>query len=369
MEEYNDNSYANSLSAVCEEDVLAAHQQAFKTGNITKKISLALQGGGAHGAFTWGVLEKILEDGRIEIEALCGTSAGAMNAVVVAYGLQTGGRQGAIDLLERFWRKISRHQHFSLLQPSFIDKRLANGRLDYSPIYQMFDFYSMLFSPYQFNPMDYNPLRNTLLELIDFNKLREFKAMKLFVCATNVRTSRAKVFDISEMSVDAVLASACLPFLFKAVEIDGEHYWDGGYMGNPPIFPLIDGAESADILLIQINPIKIDKVPQTAEEIRDRVNTLSFNSSLMHEMRRVNFVQKMLADGYNMHGILRNLRIHNINPEAALGRLSVATKMNADWTFLQKLRRLGHAMAEDWLRDHFQDVGVTSSCDVKEIFL
>jgi NTE family protein len=354
----------DTTEAVCTDNAYAQ-----STATATKKISLALQGGGAHGAFTWGVLEKILEDPRIDIEALCGTSAGAMNAVIVAYGLQTGGRQGAIDLLEKFWKKVSSQQQFSLLQPSLIDKKISNGRLDYSPAYQMFDFYSMLFSPYQFNPMDYNPLRKTLSDFVNFEELRKNESIKLFVCATNVRTSRAKVFEMSEMSVDAVLASACLPFLFKAVEIDGESYWDGGYMGNPPIFPLIDGAESADILLIQINPIKIDKVPQTAEEIRDRVNTLSFNSSLMHEMRRVNFVQKMLSDGYNMHGVLRNLRIHNINPEIALGSLGVSSKMNAEWSFLQKLRKLGHAMAADWIRKNFDQIGVSSTCDVKEIFL
>lgn len=367
MEEYNQYPFNSVETASLHGEMIEAATP--PVAKKKKKISLALQGGGAHGAFTWGVLEKLLEDGRIEIEALCGTSAGAMNSVIVAYGLQTGGRKGAIALLEKFWMRVSQQQQFSILQPSFLDKKCGNGRLDYSPIYKMFDFYSMLYSPYQFNPTDYNPLRDTLLEFVDFEALRKNTAIKLFACATNVRTSRAKIFDMSEISVDAVLASACLPFLFKAVEIDGEHYWDGGYMGNPPIFPLIDGAESADILLVQINPIKIDKVPKSAEEIRDRINTLSFNSSLMHEMRRVNFVQKMLSDGYNMHGILRNLRIHNINPEVALGSLGASSKMNADWNFLQKLRQLGHAMATDWLRTNFDDIGINSTCDVKEIFL
>ena len=341
------------------------------TGNKTetKKISLALQGGGAHGAFTWGVLETLLSDERISIEAICGTSAGAMNALMVTYGLTTGGRQGALDMLEKFWRRTSEQQRFSILQPSLPDKLLGNGRLDYSPAYYLFDFASLLLSPYQFNPSDYNPLREMLLEMVDFDRLRVEGKTKLFVSATNVLRGRARVFSLQEMTVDAVLASACLPFLFKAVEIEGEYYWDGGYMGNPPIFPLIDGAESADILLIQINPVSIPKVPRTPDEIRDRVNTLSFNSSLMHEMRRVNFVQRMLHDGYDMNGILRDLHIHNINPEAAMGTLSVSSKLNADWKFLNQLRSLGHAMASDWLAENYQYIGVKGTCDVKECFL
>lgn len=376
MQEFNDYQFSGIQALETDSE---PYNQSFKVSlpeppvsapkNGTKKISLALQGGGAHGAFTWGVLETLLQDERVNIEAISGTSAGAMNALMVAYGTATGGRKGAIDLLAKFWKRTSEQQRFSILQPSLIDRKLGNGRLDYSPAYHLFDFYSLLFSPYQFNPTDFNPLRDTLLELVDFDRLKAEGKMKIFVSATNVRTSRAKVFTREEITVDSVLASACLPYLFKAVEIEGEHYWDGGYMGNPPIFPLIDEAETADILLIQINPIVTEKVPKTSDEIRDRVNTLSFNSSLMHEMRRVNFVQRMLADGYDMNGILRNLYIHNINPEVALGQLNVSSKLNVDWKFLNQLRALGHAMAKDWLRDNFEFIGQKSTCDVKESFL
>ncbi|MGD1839306.1 MAG: patatin-like phospholipase family protein [Thermonemataceae bacterium] len=336
-----------------------------------KKLDLALQGGGSHGAFTWGVLERLLEDERIDIDGLCGTSAGAMNAVIVAYGMQQGGRQGAIDLLQKFWKQISRQQRFSLLQPSLFDRAIGGGgTLDYSPIYQMFDFYTMLFSPYQFNPLNYNPLKDILEDLIDFDELRSCKETKLFVCATNVRTGRAKVFTNEEMSIDAILASACLPFLFKAVEIDGEAYWDGGYMGNPPIFPLIDDLDVSDILIIQINPINIEEIPRTADEIRDRINTLSFNTSLMHEMRRVNLVQRLLELGLTMGDPkARKLNIHQINPEELLRKMSVSSKLNADWKFLLKLKAFGREAAGQWLEENFEQIGIASTCDLREVFL
>ena len=334
-----------------------------------KKISLALQGGGSHGAFTWGVLERFLEDGRVHMDAFCGTSAGAMNAAVAAYGIHQNGRQGALELLERFWRAISRSQRFSLLQPSLLDKRFNSGRLDYSPAYLLFDMYSLVFSPYQFNPLDINPLRQILLELIDFEALRTCECTKLFVCATNVRTTRAKVFNMREISADAVLASACLPYLFKAVEIEGEAYWDGGFMGNPPIFPLIDKAEAADIVLIQINPIEIDYIPKTADEIRNRANEISFNASLMHEMRRVNFVQKMLARGMNLENKLRDLRIHAVAPTSQIAFYGASSKLNADWSFIRQLRKQGHAAADEWLEKNFDKIGKESTCDVQEEFL
>ncbi len=334
-----------------------------------KLLDFALQGGGSHGAFTWGVLERFLEDERISIAGLCGTSAGAMNATVLAYGLQVGGRQGAIDLLYKFWKKVSDQQNFSLLQPSFWDRVYGNGGMHLSPLYWWFESISKMYSPYQLNPLDINPLQDILEELIDFDQLRSCKVTQLFVCATNVKTSRAKVFELKEINVKAVLASACLPFVFKAVEIDGEHYWDGGFMGNPPIFPLIDKTQTDDILLIQINPIVIDKVPTTADEIADRINELSFNSSLMHEMRKVNFVRKMMAKGFDMDGVVRRINIHNINPEKKLANMGVSSKMNADWHFINRLRNMGREMAEEWLAENFDKIGVDSTCDIQSVFL
>ena len=264
-----------------------------------KNINLALQGGGSHGAFTWGVMERLLEEETIAFEGLCGTSAGAMNAVVAAYGLHKGGREGAISLLNKFWKQISRSQAFSPLQPSMLDRLWGNGSLQFSPAYYMFDVFTLMYSPYQFNPFNLNPLRSILENLVDFEDLQQSQ-QKLFVCATNVRTSRVKVFKCNEVCVDATLASACLPFLFQAVEIRGEAYWDGGYMGNPPLFPLIDNTKSSDIMIIQLNPVNQIEIPTTVEEIRDRVNEIGFNSSLMWEMRKINFVKKMMSRDIDM---------------------------------------------------------------------
>ncbi len=333
-----------------------------------KTIDVALQGGGSHGAFTWGVLERLLEVRSLVIEGVCGTSAGAMNATMLAYGMHVGGRQGAIEMLEKFWKKASSYQRQTILQPSWLDKLFGQGRLDYSPAYYWLDYFTMSFSPYQFNPTDINPLKDLLEELVDFDVLRKSEAVKLFVCATNVRTGRAKVFSGKEISCDAVMASACLPHIFKAVEIDGEAYWDGGFMGNPPIFPLIDDTETEDILLIQINPINIEHIPHTAAEIRDRINELSFNASLMHEMRRIRFVQRLLELGVN-DGRLRNLHVHAINAESEMNKLGVTSKLNTDWDFIQRLRNIGRRKAEEWLAQNYDKIGEASTCDIREMFL
>ncbi len=334
-----------------------------------KAIDLALQGGGSHGAFTWGVLERLLEVESIVIEGVCGTSAGAMNATLLAYGMHKGGRQGAIKLLNKFWKRTAEQQKYSLIKPSWLDKWIGNGRMDYSPYYYAVDYFTMVFSPYQFNPMDYNPIKDLLLELVDFEELRKSTAIKLFVCATNVRTSRAKVFTLEEISVEAVLASACLPQLFKAVEIDGEAYWDGGYMGNPPMFPLIDNTETEDIVLIQINPIKIKNIPKTSLEIRDRINELSFNASLMHEMRRINFVQKNLHLGLEHHEKLRKLLIHQISLEDEIESMGVSSKYNTEWEYLLKLKKMGRKRTDDWIKLNYDRLGHESTCNIEDIFL
>lgn len=335
----------------------------------TKSIDVALQGGGAHGAYTWGVLERLLEDERLDIEGLCGTSAGAMNATVVAHGMQLGGRKGAIELLHKFWKRISEEQKYGWLQPSWWDRKFGNGDLFFSPAYYFFDYFTMMFSPYQFNPLNINPLKDILEELIDFEMLTNCTETKLFVCATNVRTGRAKVFPLSEISVDAVLASACLPFMYKTVEIDGEGYWDGGYMGNPPLFPLIDGTSTEDILIVQINPIQIPDIPKTVDEIRDRVNELNFNASLMLEMRKVRFIQKLMREGRDPGQKVRNLYIHQINPEEFISHLNVSSKLNADWDYLMALHKIGYNMADDWLKENFDKIGKMDSVDIDKVFL
>ncbi|MDQ2695473.1 MAG: patatin-like phospholipase family protein [Pseudomonadota bacterium] len=334
-----------------------------------KRINIALQGGGAHGAFAWGVLDRLLEDGRLHVEGICGTSAGAMNATVAAYGLYKGGREGAREALARFWRKNSEAARTSPLQPTWLDQLISRGNMDFSPLWIFFDNLSRVMSPYQLNPLNLNPLRDLLLEVVDFEGLRRCTRVKLFLCASNVRSGRIKVFDTHEVSVDAVLASACLPFLFQAVEVDGEYYWDGGYMGNPPIYPLIYGTDVSDVLIIQINPINIPKVPTTAQEIMDRINTLSFNSSLMREMRAIHFVTRLIDDGVLDPARYKRIKLHTVHAEAELGALGVSSKLNANWDFLRYLFDLGRERADAWLAGHFDKVGVESSTDIAATFM
>lgn len=338
------------------------------TTTSTKVINLALQGGGSHGAFTWGVIDRLLDDERFDFDGICGTSAGAMNSVVCAYGLLQGGRAGAKKLLRDFWRRISIEQSFSILQPSLWDRMSKGWGLEFSPAYAWFDMMSFMLSPYQFNPMNVNPLLEIIREMVDFDALRRQKEIKLFVCATNVMKGRVRVFKTHELSAKAVMASACLPHVFQAVEIDGEHYWDGGYMGNPPMFPLIDHTNTQDILIVQINPIYSKKVPTNADEIRDRINELSFNSSLMLEMRRINSSQKLVNRGVNMGGRLKDLHIHHIIPGDEIAELNVTSKMNADWLFLKKLHRRGYTLADEWVKEHYDKVGKISSCDIQKDF-
>jgi NTE family protein len=335
-----------------------------------KKIKLALQGGGAHGAFSWGVIDKLLEDGRIEIEAVVGTSAGAMNAAVVAYGLLIGGPEEARRLLEGFWKKVSDAGRFGMLQPTPLDKMMSRGNMDYSPLWHWFNSLSELLSPYQLNPLNFNPLKNLLDEMVDFDVLRKGgDRMKLFVCATNVRTGRLRVFDISEITPDAIMASACLPMVFQAVEIEGESYWDGGYCGNPPIFPLIYEKGSNDILIVQINPINIPETPKTSAAIVDRINTLSFNSSLMREMRAILFVSNLLDAGELNAAKYPRVFVHTIDAEEVLAGFNVSSKLNPDWDFLCYLRDLGRAKAAEFIEQHLDKIGVRSSADIAAKFM
>jgi NTE family protein len=335
-----------------------------------KSLKLALQGGGAHGAFTWGVLDRLLDDDRIEIEALVGTSAGAMNAAVAAYGLGRGGPAKARELLELFWRKSSEAGKKGPLQPSPIDKLFSIGNMDFSPMYHFFNSLSQVMSPYQLNPSNMNPLRDIIAEVVDFEALRANKAAaKLFICATNVKNGRIRVFNRDEVTPDAVMASACLPFLFQAVEIDGNHYWDGGYCGNPPIFPLIYEKGTTDILIVQINPVNIPEVPTTAAAILDRINTLSWNSSLMREMRAIQFVTNLLDTNELNREKYPRVFIHSVDAEETLSKFSVSSKLNPDWDFLCYLRDLGRDKAENFLASHYDDLGKASTTDIVAKFM
>lgn len=334
-----------------------------------KRINLALQGGGAHGAFTWGVIDRVMEDGRLEIDGISGTSAGAMNATVTAYGLAKGYEQGARDALAGFWREVAGAARFGPLQPTVFDRLFSPGNMDFSPVFHAFDQLSRMASPYQFNPMNINPLREVLERAVDFDALHCARCVKLFLCATNVLSGKIQVFETTEIGIDHVLASACLPFLFQAIEIDGAYYWDGGYMGNPPIFPLIYKTDTADMLIVQINPIKAKTLPTTAQEIHDRVNELSFNSSLMREMRAIHFVTKLIEQGCLAPPRYREIFIHTIDAEAEMDTLNVSSKLNADPAFLDYLFALGRDRAGTWLDRHFDDVGERSTTDIEERFM
>ena len=338
-------------------------------GATAKTVNLALQGGGAHGAFAWGVLDRLLEDGRVGFEGVSATSAGAMNAVVLAYGMTEGGREGARQALTGFWRRISHAAAMGPLQPSPIDRLLHNHALDWSPAFQALDLMSRLFSPYQLNPANYNPLQRVLEQAVDFDRLRAASPVKLFLSATNVRTGKVKVFTNAEITPAAVMASACLPFMFQAVEIDGEAYWDGGYMGNPAIFPLIYDCDSPDVIVVHINPIERPDVPRSATEIMNRINELSFNSSLMREMRAIAFVTKLIDQGSLCDGALKRMNIHAIAADEVMRGLSVMSKLNADWEFLTHLRDDGRAAAEAWLASHFDRIGVASTVDIPARYL
>ena len=326
-----------------------------------KRIELALQGGGAHGAFTWGVLDRLLADEAIAIEGVSGTSAGAMNAVVMADGLVRGGRDGARAALERFWRAVSDAARTSPVQRTWLDHALGRWTLDLSPGYLAFDLASRLLSPYDSNPLDINPLRDLVRETVDFDNVNRCDALKVFVAATNVRTGRPHVFRQPQLGLDAVMASACLPFLFKAVEIDGEAYWDGGYMGNPALYPLVDECDARDLVIVQINPLVRAEVPKSAADIRNRVNELSFNASLLKELRAILLLKQLIdAEGLERERY-RDMLIHRIHAEAEMAALGVSSKLNAEWAFLDHLRGIGWRAADRFLADHRDDLGARST--------
>lgn len=329
-----------------------------------KPIDLALQGGGAHGAFTWGVLDRLLEEDRLRIAGISGTSAGAMNTAVLADGYAANGRKGAQQALREFWYAVSNASRLSPMHRTPIMQWMGNWSLDHSPGYRIAKFFSNIFSPYQFNPLGINPLRDLVARQVNFERVRRCSDMELFVSATNVRTGRAKVFHREEISLDAVMASACLPQIFHAVEIDGEAYWDGGYMGNPVLFPLVDKSEADDIVIVQINPIFRDELPRTATEIINRLNEITFNASLTREVASI-LLLKQLMDEEGLNRVrYTQVRLHRISAEQELRNVGVSSKLNAEWAFLTRLHGIGYRTAQQWLDCHFDDLGKKSTLDM-----
>lgn len=341
--------------------------------NDRKPINLALQGGGAHGAFAWGVADALLEDDRLRLNAITATSAGAMNAVVIACGYRQGGAEGARALLERFWHGVS-----EIGGPFGVPDWEAWDAVPFAKqAREMATHFAVevgmaSLSPYQFNPLNLNPLRDVLERVVDFGALHEAREVKLFVSATNVRTGKVAVFENEVITADHVLASACLPQLFQAVEIDGEAYWDGGFMGNPSLWPLFYETEVEDLVVVHINPVRREEIPKTVAAIDNRVNEISFNAALLKEMRAVAFVQKLLREGWvreDRAAELSDIRFHSIRADEALADLSLASKYDTDYRFLLELRDRGREAARAWLAAHWDDLGTRGTVDLHAEFL
>ena len=338
-------------------------------------VNLALQGGGSHGAFTWGVLDALLEDGRIGFEGLSGTSAGAVNAVALASGwarAQAGGRdprEGAREKLAGIWYRVGALGSLGTLQQQFT--RMLWGGLppELSPANLIGNALRGVLSPYQSNPLDINPLRTMLEEEIDFQALAAQRELKVFVSATHVNTGKAVVFTGRQLDARAVLASACLPMLFQAVEIDGEAYWDGGYSVNPALSPLIKECATADVVLVQINPLARAHTPKTSADIIDRVNELTFNASLLTQMRAIDFVNRLVAEGAVSHARCKSVRVHRIDGGAALESFPVSSRTSADGALINRLFDTGRAAGKAWLAEHFEAIGRRATVDIRRDYL
>jgi NTE family protein len=325
-------------------------------------VDIALQGGGSHGAFSWGVLDRLLEEPWLEIDGISGTSAGAMNAAVLVHGHQKGGVAGARAALEAFWRRVSEAARFSPFQRGPLDVLLGRWTLDSSPIYVAMDLMSRLVSPYDLNPKGVNPLRDILAELIDFDLLAR-SPIHLFVTATNVRTGRGKVFKNAAITPDVLLASACLPTMFQAIEIDGEAYWDGGYSGNPTLSTLVRECKSHDTILIPINPIEREGVPRSASEILNRLNEVCFNAVVLKELRMMALLRKVADPGDGEGALWAAMRVHMVRNDI-MTELGASSKLNAEWAFFEYLRDEGRKSAQAFLDAHALDLGHRSTLDL-----
>jgi NTE family protein len=337
-----------------------------------KKINLALQGGAPHGAFTWGVLDHLLADGRLEITGISGASAGAINAVMLADGLARGGPEEARKRLADFWRAASAGGDLPPVQRAVTDRLFSLMPFAATPIQNWFEAMSHYFSPYELNPLNINPLNDLIARFVDFDAVRA-SDLELFISATNVHTGRLRIFDRANISADVVMASAALPFLFRAVEIDGVPYWDGGYMGNPAIFPFLHATEAEDVLVVQINPVVRANTPRTSAEIINRLNEITFNSALISELRAMDFINQLIDDGRlprttgkdgNGKNQYRRLNIHRIDLGGLGTRLAASSKMKTDFDFFELLHRAGTRAARKFLDQHFGDIGKQSSIDL-----
>ncbi len=331
----------------------------------TKSVSLALQGGGSHSAFSWGVIDQLLADQRVAIEAVSATSGGSMLACVLAQGLIEGGPEGARELLKSFWHKVSIAASMLPLRMNVVDKFLGHVGIDLSPSTMALDYITRIFSPYQFNLFDINPLRSIVEETVDFRALNKKSPIALYINATNARSGKGRVFDEKNLSLDAVMASSCLPFIFKTVEIDGEPYWDGSFSGCPALSPLVERDGTRDILLVQSHPSHVEEVPTTAADILDRATELSFHSVLLHELQNIELQNRLIEAEKTPRR--KPVYIHRIEAQDMLASLGRSSKLNAEWDFLIYLHDLGVQAATDWLKDHYDTIGKSSSTDIAAI--
>ncbi len=335
----------------------------------TKRINLALQGGGAHGAFTWGVLEHLLSDERLSVEGVSGTSAGAVNAVMLADGLARGGRTEAQKRLADFWRAVSSTGNLPPLQRAVVERFLSLAPREGTPVQAWLDVVSRYFSPYDFNPLNINPLKELFERFVDFDAVRAFSDLQVFISATNVRTGRVRIFSREKITADAVMASACLPLLFRAVEIDGVPYWDGGYLGNPVIFPFFGTTKTEDVLVVQINPLVRQATPTSASEIMNRINEITFNSSLLVEYRAIEFVARLIDQGRLPRGTgpgqYRRINVHRIVLDRFGTHFDTLSKVSTEYDFFEMLHLSGKRAARRFLDEHFDDIGVRSTVDLR----
>eukprot|EP00210_Caulerpa_lentillifera_P008984 g8575.t1 len=333
-----------------------------------KVVGLALQGGGSHGAFTWGVVDALLEDGRLDIEGVSGTSAGGMNAVAIIQGLMRDGLNGARQGLNDLWDEIAMSSLSSPLKPNPIDTLCGYYNLDRSPGYWMSNMMQMFCSPYMLNPLGLNPLEPLVRKLFDFDALQAYKERKLFLCATHVKTGKLKNFSLGELTPDVLLGSACLPFLFQSIEVKGGHYWDGGFVGNPAIYPLIYGCDTQDFIVIQLTVMNRmnDSLPVTAQEIKDRHKEITYNACLMREMRAIDFISQLIEKGKLD---LKKVNMHLIKNEEVFRPLHMSSALNTDRLFLEHLYHEGRKTGQDWLKENFDKIGHTSSFDIAENFV
>lgn len=347
----------------------SASKKSPKPSGGRKKLNLALQGGGAHGAFTWGVLDELLGDERIEVEGLSGTSAGAVNAVMVADGLARGGRDEARKRLADFWRAASRDGDMSKLNRAISERLFSLIPIAVTPFQPWFDAMSRMLSPYDLNPLNINPLKDLIVRFVDFDVVKN-SGIPLFIAATNVHTGKLRVFPRDKINAEAVMASAALPYVFRAVEIDGVPYWDGGYTSNPPIYPFFRTTETEDVLVVQINPVVRATEPHSAQEIMNRVNEITFNASLISEYRAIEFVRRLIDEGALKRGTgpgeYRRINVHRVDLGFIGRKLSAQSRLNTDFDFFEMLHRAGQRAGRRFLDQHFDDIGVRSTIDLRQ---